>query len=851
MCYNRYSNVEVRMKKLKRQDIVNIVLLMIIPIAYFIWVNMQGDIYGSSTDFINQHFRLPEYLRILFYNGALLPNFAFHLGGGQNIFYLAYHGLFNPVLMLSYLLPFMKMYDFVVISNITCLLVAICLMYRFIYDKYNSKIALLSTFLFTVASPLIYHTHRHLMFVNYMVFLVMALIYVDKYFKTGKRWPLIISICLIILSSYLYSVSALFAILIYAIYKYIEQGDVSVKSFFKVGGKFLINFILPIGICAFLLLPTLYIIISGRDTGTTELNILELFIPSANSLYSSYSLGLTCFVILALLINLFNKKKEWKFLSISLLLVLLFPIFNYIFNGFMYNDAKSLIPFLPLYILIIANALNNFKLNKKIVVSFILGLILLLGLNLDYDYIYILVIDGIIMTIALLIYRSKKEKLIILVPLLLISLGTFIVVNSFDNLVTIDKYNEINSDNEVYDSIDDDGYYRVANLLNKEMNVNNILDGDYMTSSIYTSLANNYYTSFVRNVFMNEIITRDYHTITTSENLLFNIFMGNKYIISDHDLKGYRKVNGDDKASLYINDDAFSLGYSSDKLMSLDEFETLEYPYTIDALMNYIIVDQDLPFTYDSKINKYEGKIEIDNISGVNYDVVDGKYVMDSDDDSYLNIKLDDSLKDKILIVTMDMNYEMSCKDSTRTVSRIDINGISNVLSCDTWKYHNRNNTFHYVISSNDEIDNLEIMIKEGHYEISNFNIYYMDYNDIRKIEHDEFMINDFTGDMIKGTIDVSNDGYFMMSVPYDDGFEIMVDGKVIDTEMVDTSFIGFPISKGNHDIVINYKAPWFNLGKLISGICVIILIGVIVYERKGNKSSKENKKRDRKKSTK
>ena len=639
--------------------------------------------------------------------------------------------------------------------------------------------------------------------------------------------------------------------MVYAIYKYIEKGDVSVKSFFKVGGKFLINFILPIGICAFLLLPTFYIIISGRDTGTTELNILELFIPSANSLYSSYSLGLTCFVILALLINLFNKKKEWKFLSISLLLVLLFPIFNYIFNGFMYNDAKSLIPFLPLYILIIANALNNFKLNKKIVVSFILGLILLLGLNLDYDYIYILVIDGIIMTIALLLYRAKKEKLIILVPLLLISLGTFIVVNSFDNLVTIDKYNEINSDNEVYDSIDDDGYYRVANLLNKEMNVNNILDGDYMTSSIYTSLANNYYTSFVRNVFMNEIITRDYHTITTSENLLFNIFMGNKYIISDHDLKGYRKVNGDNKASIYVNDDAFSLGYSLDKLMSLDEFETLEYPYTIDALMNYIIVDQGLPFTYDSKINKYEGKIEIDNISGVNYDVVDGKYVMDIDNDSYLNIKLDDSLKDKILIVTMDMNYEMSCKDSTRTVSRIDINGISNVLSCDTWKYHNRNNTFHYVISSNDEIDNLEIMIKKGHYEISNFNIYYMDYSDIEKINHDEFIINDFTGDMIKGTIDVNNDGYFMMSVPYDEGFEIMVDGEEMDYEIVDTAFIGFPISKGNHDIVINYKAPWFDLGKLISGICVIILIGVIVYERKGNKNSKENEKRNRKKSTK
>ena len=107
------------MKKLNKKDYINLSIILSFFIIYIIVINLMGYTYGSTVDWISQHFRIPEYLRNLFYSThSLFPNFAFNLGGGQNIYYLSYHGLFNPIIILSYLFPFIKMVDYIIISNI-------------------------------------------------------------------------------------------------------------------------------------------------------------------------------------------------------------------------------------------------------------------------------------------------------------------------------------------------------------------------------------------------------------------------------------------------------------------------------------------------------------------------------------------------------------------------------------------------------------------------------------------------------------------------------------------------------------------------------------------------------------
>ena len=84
--------------------------------------------------------------------------------------------------------------------------------------------------------------------------------------------------------------------------------------------------------------------------------------------------------------------------------------------------------------------------------------------------------------------------------------------------------------------------------------------------------------------------------------------------------------------------------------------------------------------------------------------------------------------------------------------------------------------------------------------------------------------------------MDANESGYFNLSIPYDKGFIIKVDGKEIDYEKVNKAFIGFPISEGNHKIEIEFKAPNAFAGKLLSMIGCLIFAIIMKYQYREKK---------------
>ena len=272
---------------------------------------------------------------------------------------------------------------------IVCLIVSIILMYYFLRRRFDSKISFVSTLLFLTAGCFIFHLHRHIMFVDYMPFLLMALIGVDKYFDKKKISLLFISIFLMILTSYYFSVVGLVCILLYGIFRYIEDKKnekITVKDFFKEGFKYLFIMFIPVLISCVLLLPTASALLGGRTATNEDISLLGLLIPKfdiSNTLYSAYSLGLSAIFIIALIYGIITKKREVKVISIIFSILLVFPIFDYIFNGGMYLNGKAFIPLLPLAILIISYFLKNVFNNKSkfknsIIISLIVAVINLL-----------------------------------------------------------------------------------------------------------------------------------------------------------------------------------------------------------------------------------------------------------------------------------------------------------------------------------------------------------------------------------------------------------------------------------------------------------------------------------------
>lgn len=839
------------MKKLSKHknDIISVLTLIIISLVIVLILVNFTNFFGSKKDWLSQHIMFPDYLRKLFYDtGDFFPNFAFNLGGGQNIYNISYYGLFNPIILISYLLPFVSMMTYIEFSMIICLIVSIALMYYFLRKRFDSKISFVSTLLFLTAGCFIFHLHRHIMFVDYMPFLLMALIGVDKYFYKKKISLLVISIFLMILTSYYFSVVGLVCVLIYGIYRYIEDKKnekFTVKDFFKEGFKYLFIMFIPVLMSCVLLLPTLYSLLDGRTATNKNISLLGLLIPNfdiSNTLYSSYSLGLSAIFIIALIYGIITKKREVKVISIIFSTLLVFPIFDYIFNGGMYLNGKAFIPMLPLAILIIGYFLKNVFNNKnKLKISIIISLIvavinLLVFVYKEGSLCLLFVVDMVLLIIFLLISLKFKKKMILYIYLGIISLIIVIPTNFSDVFVTKEFYDTLDykeTSDKVKQVLDNDNsFYRMTDQSVKLDKSNYIYDVDYYTGSIYSSLSNSYYKDFYNNLINNEFIYRSYGMLTGNNNIFYNFYMGNKYLLnSSNGMIGYDEISDD----IYKNENVLPIGYSTSKTMSLDEYNSLSYYEKLDVYLNYAIVDGDYSDNYVKKVKDYVPDFEVLESKNLNIEEDNDKYSIKASKDNKLVIKLKNVSESDILLLRFKMLYDNKCSEDD---SYITINGVSNKLTCRSWKYHNNNYDFEYSLNGN---ENLEITFSEGKFKLSDPSFAIYNYNDLVSIndEISPFVIDrDKTkGDVIEGSINVKEDGYFKLSIPYDEGFEIYVDGEKTPYEVVNKSFIGFKIKEGNHDIRIVYDSPLFKEGLVISCVGLVLFVGTVIYYKKKKKT--------------
>ena len=530
------------MKKGNKQDLVFLGCITVFLVLYVLIITKFGTyFYGSTVDWNTQHYILPDYFRKLFYQTKnLFPNFAPHLGSGQNIYNLSYYGLFNPVILISYMLPFISMRSYIQISSILLIYSSIILLYKWLKNKFDFKIAAISTILFTLASPILLHTHKHIMFVNYIPFTIMGLIAVEKYFKTNKKGSLILSVFLITSTSYYFSISAIVSLIIYGIYIYIKNNrKITIKDFFKDGIKFLFPIIIGILISSVLLIPTFVSLLGGRAEGNTTISLLALILPNRNIssfLYHSSTLGVTSIIIFSIIYGVINYKKEKRFLSIVLLLLIAFPIFVYILNGTLYASGKALIPFLPLYIYLFSHFLKDsfnhqHKLTKTTIIFILFCIFELIFNKNNFLFFY----DIILTFIAILLLSTKNQKKLFPIIIIIICLASFLFCNKGEELMPKSSLAKANEVEELvkYIQKNDQSFYRITDIDGLLVDSNNVINTNTYKASIYSSLTNKEYREFYYNSFGNDIPNRSRGQLSNPKNLMFNIYFGNKYIISD------------------------------------------------------------------------------------------------------------------------------------------------------------------------------------------------------------------------------------------------------------------------------------------------------------------------------
>lgn len=826
------------MTKKKKENIFAASFFLLIIVCIYLYLTRSDCLYGSSVDWQNQHYLIPEYFRNLFYDTEkLFPNFAFNLGAGENIYYLSYYGLYSPIILISYLLPKISMLNYIVFSSLILLYLSAILFYFFLRkNKYSFKVSLICSVMLLCSGPLLFHSHRHIMFMNYMPFLILGLYGVDKYVTKGKSGLLIISSFLMIMTSYYYSVGSLIVLFLYYTYLYLKNNTFKIKTYIIQSLKIALPFIISILLSMILVLPTLYVLLNSRGDGSSSICIPNLLIPNTKFnylLYDAYGIGTTTVTLIAIIYMIFARKKENRFLGIILLLVSTFPIFNYIFNGTLYVDSKSLIPFLPMVLILTAEFLKNLFNNKiNLFYVILIGIfcsILTRSLFISLD------ILGIILSI--LVFKHTKKTRVVSAYLCLVCFITALEINAGDKLITKSQVNS--SDNEALSSLisnlydNDNNIYRTENMVERYMDINSVHNMNQYQTSIYSSTFNKIYNDFYYNVFNNAIPYRTRSTMVAVNNPLFQILMGDRYIIT----KGEPPLNSKLIASkngvmVYEREDVLPIGYASSHILNTKDFNKLKYPNTTISLLNNIVVDDESSNSIISDLKDINIDYQVESTKDVTYEKTKSGYKITSKTATgNIKLKINTDVSNKIMYIRFKNDNIPTRKKNEITIT---INGNKNKLSYRKWKYYNDNTTFDYTLYDDNE---LNINFTKGTFYISDIEVYLLDYAAISNLNEnvDEFHfdIEKTSGDNIVGDIDVTKDGYFNLSIPYDKGFKVFVNGMKTEYKKTNVGFIGFKINKGHHDIKIIYEAPFRNTGSKLSLMGLVMFVLLAIYEKK------------------
>lgn len=828
-------------------------------------------IFGAKVDWLSQHSVLPDYFRQQFYaTGKLFPEFAANLGGGQNIYHFAYYGLYSPLILPSYLLPFVKMSDYIMAVSITGLTASVLLFYYWLKSrKTDAGTAFILSLMFLMAGPMIGQYSGQIMFVDYMPFLCLALIGVDRYFEQEKSGLFTISVFLMIMTSFYFSIGGMLSLVLYGLHRYFEQREgnrVTVRSFLRDGLCFVRSMILAVLMSGFFLVPTALALTGGRSKEQNT-SFASFFIPQITVerfAYSIYGIGLTTLVITVLLTGLLYRKVYEKVLTYGCVIVLVIPVFAYLLNGGLYIRDKVFIPFLPLLCYLIGIYLEKCR---KRELSFIAGMIPYI---ITAIFVYMarnqfvskgigesiwkaLLAESILFLICYVLYcamkryyKETKEILMLALPsviCLAVTMNTFYQMKP-DRYVSRKLYRDVVGEQNrqaVKEALkDDDGYYRTEQMGSDDENaadLNRIWDVDQNITSIYSSAYNPDYQTFRQKTFRLEEPFRNGMMQSVSKNPVFQRMMGVRYIVSDSDVPGYTLVKKCGTTGIYQNKDAAPVMYATDRVMTEEEYKKLAFPYNQTVLLEYAVVgghteseNQNIMTAYQpvslKKADTQDGwKIHAKKMKKTTFSIqqVQQKTAQEKKQENrvlFLKFRVDNAHPNKDVAVW--------------------INGIRNKLSAKDHVYYNENKTFTYAVPLKDGEDNISVTFGKGKYQLSQVQAYLGSLPERSEtlyqseVQVDKKQTKD---NVIQGMIQVKNNGWFITSIPYDTHFKMYIDGKETKIQKVNTAFLGCKIRRGKHEVKIIYHAPG-TTGKVLSLIGIAGFLLVLVQEKRKQKNN-------------
>lgn len=706
-------------KKSKYQCCMEYIVLAALTL-FFCWMFcLRWGVFGAKVDWISQHSVIPDYFRKQFYaTGKLFPEFAMNLGGGQNIYNYSYYGLYSPLFLLSYALPFVKMSTYVIIMEMVCLMASVLLVYMWLNRKgFGRAVSFAVAVIFLLTGPMICQSYSQIMFVNYMPFLILALMGVDRYFEKRRSGLLAVSTFLMIMTSFYFSIGGMLALVIYGIHCYGRKLEgknerATVKGFLCEGMRFLLPMIFAVLASGVLLVPTAFALIgrssgesSGGNANAESLSVLlgsgnatkilkGLFFPQlrlSGVFYSPYGLGFGTLMLTVLVATMFRRRWSDRVMAWIIAIVAGVPVFVYILNGGLYLRDKALIPLIPLFCYMLAMYLKKVSCEEFSWVGCIPYVVTMeliyIGRNqegMEKLWSFLMtesqIMFGCYLAAGMIkeVWRNRKQTIWRARGTVLILAGSMAVFLAvFDNQYAKEKQEMLDTtfykqvtDSKIADAIQtatdeakkDGGFYRTVQLGNDDenaANLNRVWNTDQYISSIYSSSYNKAYQNFRKDTFGLEQPYRNFLMQSEESNPIYARFMGEKYIVTKAKMKGIRLLGVSGEWKIYENESAAPIIYGTSQVMSEKDYDKLEYPYNQTTFLQKAVVPKSTAKQADS--GQQANSIEtVDNLHNAVLQFGENSCISETDGGYHIYAKKDTKVKAEI-------------------VSQIDINSVNTV----------------------------------------------------------------------------------------------------------------------------------------------------------------------------
>lgn len=548
---------------------------------------------------------------------------------------------------------------------------------------------------------------------------------------------------------------------------------------------------------------------------------------------------------------LFNRKisiKE-KAMHIGLLLVLLLSMninyANYVWHGFHFpNDLPYRFSFMYSFVLLIMafkafKDIKEYSAKQFLAVGIaVMGFIVLTqkieSKNVTELAFWISIAFTGAYTVIITLFNNKNYSNAIVAILLLCTCGSEIAVANTNNYSMgqshtnyLENYNDFEN---IYESVkkQDDSFYRVeqSDLLTRMDNSWYYYNG----TSVFSSLANEKLSNAMRDLGLmgNYINSFTYHPQTAVFNAMFDI----KYILdNDHSISNqliYEDICGNDTYFAYKNKYVLPLAFgvnsdikdwktSSTKSPFVLQSDWFKSASGVDDVFNYI------PIEYVSYSNVYEfypGEIESGSLNVNKEHSEDAasfiiEIVVPEDENVYIYLK---SRNVKSVKITGDFLEKTQNMDNNFNI--IDLG------------FHNAGESIFVEADIPDDKGDETVQFYAAGLKMDNFVKGYeiLNANSMTDI--------DFKETDVKGKINMNKDGVVFTSIPYDEGWTVLVDGKKTDYYAISDAFMAFDISRGEHTVEFKFMPKGLLIGAGISAFAILIFIIILIITKLSSKVS-------------